>query len=108
MKPDPCPLCGANRNLVGRRHNCMPTQAAKPSAEPVACKPDVDNDAGEANRVDNANGKMTVINISPAVSAQSNAQRQAKWQAANRDKHRERNRDLMRQKRASERAATSA
>lgn len=29
MKPDPCPLCGKNRAVVGRMHHCVPSQAAR-------------------------------------------------------------------------------
>jgi hypothetical protein len=88
VKPDPCPLCGANRNVVGRMHYCVPRH-------------DVDND--------NSKGMHTsVINTATASNARSNAERQAKWRAANQDKHRERNRDLMRQKRATEKATAAA
>ena len=100
MKPVPCPLCGANLNVVGTRHRCVPRQIA-----PAPVTHPVDNGAGKGTRVDNGNDKPRVINIATSANAQTNAQRQAKWRSANRDKHRERNRDLMRQRRADGRAA---
>jgi hypothetical protein len=88
VKPDPCPLCGKNRAVVGRMHYCVPR-----------------------HEVDNGNGTdihTSVINTATASKARSNAERQAKWRAANRDKHRERNRNLMRRRRATEKAAIAA
>jgi hypothetical protein len=93
---------------VGYRHNCVPREAASPAIDPVACKPNVDNDADHGSRVDNITSKSSVINVTPSASARTNAQRQAKWRSANRDKHRERNRALMHQKRATERAGAVA
>jgi hypothetical protein len=93
IKPNPCPLCGANMNMVGARHRCFPAQSARaPVSQPV----------------DNDKAKTTVINVASAGTAQTNAQRQAKWRAANLDKHRARNRDHMRHKRAIEKNATTA
>jgi hypothetical protein len=34
MTPDPCPSCGANRNVVGIRHNCRPPPAAPKPVPP--------------------------------------------------------------------------
>ena len=99
MKPAPCPLCGANLNVVGTRHRCVPRQIAP---APVT---HVDNGDGKGTHVDNGNDKPRVINIATSANAQTNAQRQAKWRSANRDKHRERNRELMRRRRSEARAA---
>jgi hypothetical protein len=87
MKPDPCPLCGANRNVVGKVHRCLPLQiVAEPTSTDVANLPSMANEH-LANNTPGRNRASTT------------------YRYRNPDKRRTYMRDLMRRRRASGKAA---
>jgi hypothetical protein len=95
VKPDPCPLCGANRSVVGRVHRCVPLQVAPAPSRPP---PDIDvaNALANYSTVDVANG---------SAKAQGRNRCSTTYRYRNPDKRRAYQRDLMRQRRAAGRAA---
>jgi hypothetical protein len=104
MSPDPCPSCGANRNVVGRSHRCLPRQIA-----PAPVIQSVDNGADRTSVTHNPiTHRSTVTHTAPAgtdhpvqSAPQSKAaERQARYRTKHGATYRERHRDLMRQKRA--------
>jgi hypothetical protein len=86
VKPDPCPHCNANRNVVGKVHRCLPLQIAAERPIDADVANDVANTDGMANR-DMANG-------SAANRAGST------YRYRNADSRRLYQRDLMRRRRA--------
>lgn len=95
MKPDPCPKCGANRNLVGYRHNCVPAAPALASAEHLANQ--TSNDTRLANTLANTSAKAPGRNRTSPT-----------YRYRNPTKRRLYMRDLMRRKRAAERTVKAA
>jgi hypothetical protein len=76
---DFCPICGANREVVGRVHRCVPAVVARAS-EPVTHTP--------------------AVTHAVTHKALTNAERQARWRKANAELCRLRNRDRMRRQRS--------
>lgn len=89
LKPDPCPLCGANINLVGRAHNCTQRIAAAP----LGCV--ANNDV--------ANAAADVVNMANASKAPGRNRASLTYRYRNPDTRRLYMRDLMRRKRAAQR-----
>lgn len=90
MKPEPCHICGANLNVVGTRHRCVPRQANVANADHVA------NGMANNRTADVANGPSKPAGLNRASTT---------YRYRSPDKRRLYMRNLMRQRRATGRAA---
>jgi hypothetical protein len=98
MKPNPCLLCGANLNVVGKVHRCVPLQIGTAPTNIDVANEKTSDLANASSMANDANDRLA--NETPGRNRASST-----YRYRNPDKRRLYMRVLMRQRRAAGRAA---